>query len=335
MVWLLLLVGNALAQQAVSLEIIHTVHSPKHPAIVLHTNVGARSLDLKVQCGSTHAAYNGPAKAKQSIRIDLKVGEGKHSCTGSLEGEFSDGTSGSMPLKFEVAVQVPIQLQVTMNDLDLERHRLRVHTDRPIAQLDIDVYGESGQIIGRGRRPGGGQSPLEIEWTQSEGAVTRLAIKATGHGGMATVLDLFPWSYNIPHDDVVFPSGSAVIPEGERHKLTDAKERIDQALARFSGGQLGFEIPMQLFVAGFTDTVGSTVRNQRLSEARARSLGEWFRANGFKRPIHFQGFGERSLAVSTPDETDAPANRRVLYIIAAERPTQSTTLPGTNWQRLR
>jgi outer membrane protein OmpA-like peptidoglycan-associated protein len=240
-----------------------------------------------------------------------------------------------MPLNFEVVVQVPIQLQVSMNDLDLEHNRLRVHVDRPIAGLDIDVYGESGQIIGRGRLPGGSQTPIEIEWTQSEGAVTRLAIKATGMGGMATVLDLFPWSYNIPHEDVIFPSGSAVIPLSERRKLNDAKGRIDQALRRFSGEKLGFEIPMQLFVAGFTDTVGSTVSNQRLSEARARALGGWFGANGFNRPIHYQGFGERALAVPTPDETEAPANRRVLYIIAAETPTQSASLPGSNWRRLR
>ena len=175
----ILWLGSALAQQAVLLEIIHTVHAPKHPAIVLHPNVDAESLYLKVQCGSTVAAYRGTAIAQTSIRVELKVGEGKHTCTGSLDGEFSDGTSGSMPLKFEVAVQVPIQLQVSMNDLDLENNRLRVHVDRPIAGLEIDVYGESGQIIGQGRRPGGSQTPLEIEWTQSEGAVTRLAVKAT------------------------------------------------------------------------------------------------------------------------------------------------------------
>jgi outer membrane protein OmpA-like peptidoglycan-associated protein len=335
MLWPILWLGNALAQQAVSLEIIHTVHAPKHPALVLHPNIDAESIHLKVQCGSTHAAYLGTATARKSIRVELKVPEGKHTCTGSLDGEFSDGTSGSMPLNFEVIVQVPIQLQVNMNDLDLDHNRLRVHVDRPIAQLDIDVYGESGQIIGRGRRPGGGPTPLEIEWTQSEGAVTRLAIKATGQGGMATVLDLFPWSYNIPHEDVTFPSGSAAIPHSERRKLNEAKGRIDQTLSRFSGGKLGFEIPMQLFVAGFTDTVGSTVSNQRLSESRARALGGWFRANGFDRPIQYQGFGERGLAVATPDETDAPANRRVLYIIAAEPPTQSTSLPGSNWKRLR
>jgi len=335
MLWPLFWIGSALAQQAVSLEIIHTVHAPKHPALVVHPNVDANSLNLKVQCGSTNAAYNGPARANKSIRVDLKVPEGKHTCTGSLDGDFSDGTSGSMPLTFEVVVQVPIQLQVTMNDLDLENNRLRVHVDRPIAQLNIDVYGESGQIIGQGQRAGGSQTPMEIQWTQSEGVITRLAVKATGLGGMATVLDLFPWSYNIPHDDVTFPSGSATIPRSEYGKLHDAKRRIDQTLNRFSGGKLGFEIPMQLFVAGFTDTVGSTVRNQRLSEARARALGEWFQSNGFSRPIQFQGFGERGLIVPTPDETDAPANRRVLYIIAAETPVQSTALPGSNWQSLR
>ncbi len=335
MAWLVLWLSTALASQAVSINVIHTVHAPKKPALVLTVNVAASSLEVSLRCGPTTAGFNGPAAAGRTIRIDLDVPAGQHACEGSLSAEFNDGTSGSMPLTFPVAVQDPIQMQVTMDDLDLPEGRLRVHLNQEISQLDVDVYGETGKVIASASRAGAPETPLLIEWTATTEAVTRLKVTATGNSELSTTLDLFPWRYAIPHEDVVFPTGSSRIPESEIPKLIEARNTIQATLERFAGDKLGFEIPMQLFVAGYTDTVGNRIANQRLSEARAKAIGEWFQANGFSRPVHYQGFGERGLAVPTPDETDAAANRRAAYIIAAETPPASTATPSGAWNRLR
>jgi outer membrane protein OmpA-like peptidoglycan-associated protein len=240
-----------------------------------------------------------------------------------------------MPLQFQVAVQNPIEMRVTMDDLDLDNRRVNVHLSQSIARLDIDIFGETGASIGAATIANVQRSPAEIQWEQAPGNVVRLQLTATGAAGMSTTLDLFPWSYKIPHEEVIFPTGSAEILSSETHKLTSAKAKIDAVLDKFAGSKLGFEVPMKLYIAGYTDTVGNRVSNRLLSERRAASLAQWFRANGFNHPIHYQGFGENALAIQTDDEVDEPANRRALYVIAAETPPVSAALPTKNWTALR
>ena len=91
---------------------------------------------------------------------------------------------------------------------------------------------------------------------------------------------------------------------------------------------------LKLFVAGYTDTVGSHSANQSLSNNRARSIAQWYRQNGLRIPIYYQGFGEEVLAKPTPDETDEPANRRALYILSSQQPATSESLPRSKWRRL-
>ena len=332
--WLVLGSTMAAAQQSISLNVIHSVHAPKKPSLVLTVNVPANHIAVNLTCGESVAQFTGAARQGETIRIPIDVPPGQHQCTGALDAEFTDGTTGSMPLTFSVAVQAPIRMNVSAADLDLERGRLLVHLNQPIAQLDVDIFDEQGESVASASRGPSSTSPLSIEWPPTSASVTRVKVTATGPSGLSTALDLFPWRYAIPHEDVVFPSGSSTIPPSETPKLEAAKREIDATLTRFAGDRLGFEIPMQLYVAGFTDTVGNRVTNQTLSEARARSIARWFRANGFTRPIFVQGFGERGLAVATPDETEAPANRRAEYIIAAEPPSSADLPPGV-WLPLR
>ena len=335
MMFLVLGLGIAFAEQAVSMEVVHTVHAPKQPALNLRVNVAASSIDVTLKCGDVTASHRSGARSGDLINIPIAVAPGTHTCTGILDAEFEDGTAGSMPLSFQVAVQSPIQMSVTMDDLNLDKGELRIHTNQPVARVDVAVFNEHGAVVATSSAPGTAASAVMVQWAPVDSEVTRLQVTATGAAGLATTLDLFPWQYAIPHDDVVFPSGSAEIPPSEVHKLRAAKQTMDATLQRFQGDKLGFEIPMQLFVAGYTDTVGNRINNQRLSQARARSIGMWFRSNGFTRPIHFQGFGENGLAVSTPDETNEPGNRRAAYIVAAEQPASSPSTPGENWSRLR
>jgi outer membrane protein OmpA-like peptidoglycan-associated protein len=324
----------AVAQDAVKLEVIHTVHTGRKPALIVRPQLDASSLDIQFSCSGVQVTHTGPATGGAEIRMDIAVPVGTHQCSGSLDAMFTDGTQGRMPLSFQVHVQRKMNLVVSSDDLDLDNHNVRVHIDQPISKLDVDIYGETGQRLAAASRPGTNTTPVEIEWAAHTGTVVRLAVTATAPSGVSTTLNLFPWNYKVPHLDVVFPSGSATIPATEQHKLQDTMEKIQGVLQRLSVENIGFEIPMSLYVAGYTDTVGNRVANQQLSEKRARSMGQWFRQQGFTKPIYFQGFGENGLAVGTPDETDQPANRRALYIVAAESPKKSAALPAEHWKAL-
>jgi len=48
----------------------------------------------------------------------------------------------------------------------------------------------------------------------------------------------------------------------------------------------------------------------------------------------YEGFGEQSLAVATPDETDEPRNRRVDYILSVEDPPLKAAGFRPVWKRV-
>jgi outer membrane protein OmpA-like peptidoglycan-associated protein len=91
---------------------------------------------------------------------------------------------------------------------------------------------------------------------------------------------------------------------------------------------------LKLYVVGHTDTVGATAANRTLSLNRARAISAWFRRQGLKIPIYFDGLGEEALAVSTADEEAEAKNRRAEYIIAIDTPSVDRSPVPARWQRL-
>jgi hypothetical protein len=121
-----------------------------------------------------------------------------------------------------------------------------------LVRIDVEARGDAGTIVGSGTYTAPGPAPkLGLEW--SAGAETlRLHVVGTDANGFRAALDLSPWSYAIPHEDVVFASDQATIGEAEGPKLERAYGEIQKVLARF-----GDVAEVKLFVAGYTDTVGT------------------------------------------------------------------------------
>jgi outer membrane protein OmpA-like peptidoglycan-associated protein len=138
-----------------------------------------------------------------------------------------------------------------------------------------------------------------------------------------------PWMLNIPHDDVLFGTGRSEIPPDEESKLEAVLVQLNEVAEQY-----GSVVPVKLYIGGCTDTVGAGGANDQLSQRRARSIAAWFRSRGYEKPIFYYGFGERWLSVQTPDEVDNPANRRAVYIVAANPPPQSGDVPPARWLAL-
>lgn len=288
---------------------------------------------MKVQCGSVVASRDGAAREGERIVLELRVPAGNWECKGTLEGVFSDGSEGQMPLKFQVNVVGGMKITVPRETLDLANRRLEVILDRPGKMVETTVFGDAGRQVGQGITPIEGtpaNKPAMVEWAQEPVDVFHIHLKATDVDGIWTGIDLFPWSYNIPHEDVEFESAMAEIRASEEAKLTAALQEARSTLARFTF----VDIPMNLYVAGYTDSVGDQAYNQGLSQRRAEAIAKWFRANGFTEPIWYQGFGEDGQKVETADEVDEAKNRRAQYVLAAEAPPVSADFPGGAWKKL-
>jgi outer membrane protein OmpA-like peptidoglycan-associated protein len=172
-------------------------------------------------------------------------------------------------------------------------------------------------------------TPLELTWPEEEGRVMKISLKAFDTAEFYTGLDLFPWQVDIPHEEVNFASGSADVPPGERGKLDRSHAQITEALSKY-----GRFAALRLYVLGHTDTVGAATDNRELSLRRAKSLAAYFRKRGLRVPVFYEGFGEQSPAVATPDETAEAGNRRAEYIIAVEDPVLQQAPFPPRWRKL-
>jgi outer membrane protein OmpA-like peptidoglycan-associated protein len=276
---------------------------------------------------STHRI--GLLRPGDSARVELAAALGRHDYEAVMEGTWN---RARFRLRFEFPFEVTegMRIEVPLEQVDLDARQLVLVLSRPVQRVDYVVTGDDGGTLGSGSVRFSGEragTPLVVPWTQSEGTILRLALTAHDVDGFWSEVELLPWSVEIPHEEVHFESGSHAIPEYEAHKVDDAYRELVRAVERY--GEL---VAINLYVAGYTDTVGSASDNQALSERRARSIAQAFRARGFAFPIFYQGFGESALAVPTPDHTDEVQNRRALYILAAQPPLPSTDIPRSHWR---
>lgn len=323
---------NIVLADPLELEIIEKGQDGiSYPTLILKANEQVSNFNAKVICASTEWTKTGNIPAKGRVEMVLDVPVGKWNCKGSLSAVFANGEEGEMPLAFSVSQLGELAIKIPRDQVSLKEKQLVVIMDRPASAVELTVFGENGEI-GSGTAPvnvSAGE-PITVGWSSSDEEVMRINVRAIDQNGFWAGMDLFPWFYNIPHEDVVFETGKAEVKPMEEGKLKDAKAKVNEVIDRYSST----EIEMKLYVGGFTDTVGDKSSNQVLSQSRAKSIAQWFKAQGFDREIYYQGFGENGLAIVTPDEVPQEENRRAAYVIAAEAPP-SDAFPGSNWIKLK
>jgi outer membrane protein OmpA-like peptidoglycan-associated protein len=242
--------------------------------------------------------------------------------------------------RLAIAGPAPIHVGYDIDHLDLDHRVLQFKPSRAIAEATLVVIGEDGQEIGRGSAtydhpPAGAW--WSISWSPPDTREIRamvLKLRVAAADGVATNVELIPWSVSIQHEDVVFRTDSAVIDPDQRARLDASLVRIAE-VARVAGKFM----PLTLYIAGHTDTVGPAAKNRKLSIDRATAIGRYFRDKHIAMPIIVAGFGEDVLKVATPDETDEPANRRADYVLGpagGAPPFRGPYLKAhASWQRLR
>ncbi len=326
-----LLLAPALAQDALTLEAVrHAQVGLGSPSLTFLPGVTG-ALDARLTCGSQTFSWSGKIRPAQPQILALTgLREGAHACRGSVTLEADDGTQGELPLSLDVWMHPPLVLTVDKQALDLEGHSMTIQGSRPIGRVAIEVLGEQGHRIGSGAVAGmAPELTVEVEWQQAPGEALKLQVTAWDEHDLPGRLELSPWSYAIPHEDIVFETGQAAVLPAEVPKLEQAWSELEDVRVRY-----GDVIEVRLYVAGYTDTVGNSSSNRALSTRRAQAIATWFHERGFDGPIAYQGFGETVLAVVTADETDEAANRRAIYLLAADVPAVGPELPHDDWQKL-
>jgi outer membrane protein OmpA-like peptidoglycan-associated protein len=311
---------------------------PAKLTLVANEDVRTVTLELRPAKGKPKSIAVGVIEAGTDRDVQFPVAAGANHFRAKLSWVEAAGHKSA---EFDVDVQSlpPLDVQVNKDDVDLEQGRLLARPTRKLASADVTIRDQSGEVVVQRQvdvsasAPG---QPVEVKWDMPQGSEARIAdLKFYDEHGFWAAVRVVQWSVSIDHEDVVFETAKWDVRPDEAPKLDRAIEKIRGELTRFQHdlGKAGVDVEGAVYVAGYTDTVGSGGDNMALSEKRARAIAQYFKAHGLPVPVYFQGFGESVLAVQTADETDEAKNRRAAYILASA-PPGGRDFPGARWQRL-
>ncbi len=246
-----------------------------------------------------------------------------------VAAEFADMATEETVITLEYAYGGGLKVDLDSAWADVDKKVLGVEVTDYVQKAEIKAIGAHKELLSeRTVEVNAGPGEIEVPWVGRPSEVVVLDVTLHNAGGWAG-FTYSPWFLDIPHNDVLFETGQAVILPAEEPKLQETLEELQEVLDKY-----GSVVPVKLYIAGCTDTVGSAAANQELSRRRARSIAEWLRSHGYHMPIYYHGFGEDLPAVETPDETEESRNRRALYLVGANPPPKGSGIPSVRWSPL-
>ncbi|MCP4196998.1 MAG: OmpA family protein [Proteobacteria bacterium] len=237
----------------------------------------------------------------------------------------------ALPLSAKKKIQ--LRVDIAKSDVDLTGRTVHFRLNKPAKSSNVKVYSPEGALLAKASKTYHGAMAgdrLSISWP-SLGANKdnfRLALKVTDTDNYWVTWEIVRFYVEIPHEDVVFETGKWNILPSETHKLDASLTLLKSTVKKHSR-----TVPCQIYVAGFTDTVGKVEDNRKLSQKRARAIAKYFTQRGLTTiPIFARGFGEEVLAIGTGDDVPEEKNRRAVYVVSTFPP--DIPGPGT-WKQVR
>jgi len=332
-----LTVPAAQASDNLGLGIRSVTAGKKLPAILLQPAAPVKSVVIVLTDTKTKKTVKLKAKrlkTGQRKELLIKHKPGQHSWQAAGTVIWGDGSKETFKTTFTTTRVGKLLVNITSEDVDMDTRLLQFRATNPVKKAALKVVGEGGKVFGESEEDYEDTAPgqtLKFDWSsvEAKGDILYMDLKVWDVANFWVTIRITPFTIEIPHDDVEFASGSSAIRKSEAPKLQNTMKHINEALAKH-----GTLLQLKLFVAGYTDTVSDRAYNKQLSAQRARSICAWFRRNGLKIPLYYQGFGEDVLAVPTPDNTPEPKNRRALYILSSQTPGTSKQIPSNKWKKL-
>ena len=297
------------------------------PALLVSASKDIASLQVVIEAGDQTYRFNASnVGSGEQKRFEWKRDTAVTTATAHVLAEFADSSEEEMVLPLELSYGGGLKVDLSKATADLKERTLTVEVTGHVDHAEIVAFGSHKSELSRGTVPiGAGPGSIAVPWTGSASEVVLLDVTLHNDGGWAG-FTYSPWFLDIPHDDVHFESNEAVIPESEEHKVQATLEQLHDVIDKY-----GSVVPVKLYIAGCTDTVGSASHNLDLSRRRAKAIASWLRSHGYNHPIYYYGFGETLLAVGTGDGVDNANNRRALYMVGANPPPPSTGIPQVGW----
>jgi len=311
----------------------------QRPAVVVIARRDLRNLKLRLR-RSDGRRLNFSAslvRAGDQKVFEFRQKVGRYTYTGRVTYK---GLDRPVEVSFDCLVARPLRMIVVQSGVDLDHGVIRFEANRWIATAKVKLLGKDGSLLYEGNaKPAPlvvtshpkGFKPYKVAFPAPRAPVGMAQLQVFDQDGFYTGVQMEPFFVEIPHQEVEFDFGKWGIRPDQEPKLEQTLASIHEALKK-----LRKDFTVNLYIAGYTDTVGSDRDNLKLSENRARAIARWFVRHGVRIPVYYQGFGERVLRVATPDNTPESRNRRAVYVLAAQAPGPDRNFPaGGHWRRVK
>lgn len=269
--------------------------------------------------------------AGQTWNVEMPVPHRTTEFSLTVRATFA-GVAGEISDTFEIEVMEPMDFEVDVDSFDADNRRFTMTMTQPAGHAEIVVRDDNGNLLTERTVTFNGEpagTDLEVTWSQPPGNILTVDVRAVSAEGAWSSRQYIPWKVEFDAAHVNFASGSAEVPDADMGMLRERLVEIVDTAARVSDF-----VEVQLYIGGYTDTVGSNADNQRLSEDRAQAIATFFQSEGVDFPVFYQGFGEDGQAVATGDSVDEPQNRRSVFILSTREPPTASHVPRSNWREL-
>jgi outer membrane protein OmpA-like peptidoglycan-associated protein len=322
---------------AISVKMVTTVPVGQKPRLTITAlePVDKVEILLNRDDGKMVEETIGPLAPGGSQDVMLDGTAGRRQYSGRITA-VAHGKPSSSQVSFTTVVSGGVTVVIDKSKIDLPRGRMELLVSIPEGKVEVKIASatDGATLVEHTQAFADHQTglPLLVQWQPQpkDAEVGRLDVRVSDPTGAFRSYSLVPWSVYIPHEEVAFATDSAAIAAAEAPKLEASLAKISDALAKHK--ELG---GIKLYIAGHTDTVGTSKYNLALSLRRAQAIAGWFRKQGLGLPIAYEGFGEQALRVATPDNTDEPKNRRVDYILSVEDPVLRATDFRAAWKSVK
>lgn len=331
---------EGLAQPPWSVEATYTVPVGQTGRLTIAPSISIQHLKVDLTREDGPGTYSFTARGLTPgtrKSFSFPAPEGRSRWNAAFDAKLKDGGLTSN-FRFEVISVKPLKVDLQKSDVDLTKGRLMIQTNQRLSTATLKGFGPNGDVVLDEEvdlPSASGMVPVTFT-PMAEGALRRMEIKLRDPVGRWVGFRLVAWYVEIPHDDVIFETGSSEIATTESSKLSAVVQRIQSEVKHFREtlGRNDVGLNLKLYVVGCTDTVGSTQDNLRLSRRRARAIARRFQTLGVSAPIFYEGYGEALLAVPTADGVDEVKNRRAIYILTNTKPS-SYTRPDHRWHPMK
>ena len=299
------------------------------PALILTPNKDVRIARVRIEAGGKTYTFEKKGKAGEDIVFAWERNKSVTEATAHVDIVFADGYTSQAQVPISYSYGSSLEVDLSRAKADLEKKTLTVSVSSKVEEAEVMIYGAKKKLLSQDSYAiNEGPGNVTISWDQNLQDVVLLDVTFQS-GSSYAGFTYSPWYLDIPHQDILFATNSANIENAEEWKLESTLEQLKDVLDKY-----GSVVPVKLYIGGCTDTVGDRGSNQELSKARARSIAKWLSSHGYQEPIFYYGFGEDWLAVPTKDGVDEAANRRVVYIVAANPPMSGSGVPSVQWKPL-